>query len=369
MALPSDGDDKEWLMSLLVDVQLEHFHTRIIDELQITRLSHFEYVKPEDLENIGISKPAARRLLEAVKKRKGAERRYKILSILGGTQASKHSTGTVKKHASTTQITQPSALSLTCLILEKDIKLSEKIGDGSFGIVSRGEWTTSTGQILPVAVKMLKQDVPSLPQMFEDFVKEVQSMHTLDHVHLIKLYGIVLTQPMMMVTELAPLGSLRDYLRKQCGHILITDLWEYALQVATGMEYLEKKRCIHRDLACRNILLTTPHQVKIGDFGLMRLLPMEEDCYVMTERRRVPFPWCAPESLRTRQFSHASDTWMYGVVLWEMFTGGEEPWAGLDASQVLSKILRERKRLEQPEACPINLYRLMQQVSNLFLRI
>lgn len=103
--------------------------------------------------------------------------------------------------------------------------------------------------------------------------------------------------------------------------------------------------------------------MKIGDFGLMRLLPMEEDCYVMTERRRVPFPWCAPESLRTRQFSHASDTWMYGVVLWEMFTGGEEPWAGLDATQVLSKIIREKQRLEQPEACPINLYRLMQQVS------
>jgi len=73
------------------------------------------------LENIGISKPAARRLLEAVKKRKGAERRYKILSILGGTQANKHSTGTLKKNASSTA-PQPSALSLTCLILEKDIK-------------------------------------------------------------------------------------------------------------------------------------------------------------------------------------------------------------------------------------------------------
>jgi len=75
------------------------------------------------LENIGISKPAARRLLEAVKKRKGAERRNKILSILGGTQANKHSTGTLKKNASTTQLAQPSALSLTCLILEKDVKL------------------------------------------------------------------------------------------------------------------------------------------------------------------------------------------------------------------------------------------------------
>lgn len=85
-------------------------------------MSHFEYVKPEDLENIGISKPAARRLLEAVKKKRGAERKYKILSILGGTQVNKQSTGTLKKNATITQTPQPSALSLTCLILEKDIK-------------------------------------------------------------------------------------------------------------------------------------------------------------------------------------------------------------------------------------------------------
>lgn len=69
-------------------------------------------------------------------------------------------------------------------------------------------------------------------------------------------------------------------------------------------------------------------QVKIGDFGLMRALPDADDCYVMSERRRVPFPWCAPESLRTRQFSHASDVWMFAVALWEMFTFGEEPWIG-----------------------------------------
>lgn len=85
-------------------------------------MSHFDYAKPEDLENIGISKPAARRLLEAVKKRKGTDRRYKILSLLGGTQANKNSTGTLKKNSSTSQLVQPSTLSLTCLILEKDIK-------------------------------------------------------------------------------------------------------------------------------------------------------------------------------------------------------------------------------------------------------
>ena len=43
---------------------------------------------------------------------------------------------------------------------------------------------------------------------------------------------------------------------------------------------------------------------------------------------------CAPESLKTRTFSHASDTWMFGVTLWEMFTYGQEPWIGLNGSQV-----------------------------------
>lgn len=68
---------------------------------------------------------------------------------------------------------------------------------------------------------------------------------------------------MMMVTELAPLGSLLDYLRKQCQQTSISMLSEYATQVATGMAYLESKRFLHRDLACRNVLLAAVDKVKI----------------------------------------------------------------------------------------------------------
>lgn len=86
-------------------------------------------------------------------------------------------------------------------------------------------------------------------------------------------------------------------------------------------------------------------QVKIGDFGLMRALPQQEDCYIMTEHKKVPFPWCAPESLRSRHFSHASDAWMFGVTVWEMFTFGEDPWMGLIGNLTLMLILyRVRQR-------------------------
>ena len=57
-------------------------------------------------------------------------------------------------------------------------------------------------------------------------------------------------------------------------------------------------------------------QVKIGDFGLMKSIEANEDCYVMSEHKMIPFPWCAPECLKLRKFSHASDCWAYGVTLW-----------------------------------------------------
>lgn len=67
----SNNAELELLHQLLQDVELSQFSTRIIEELQISRVSHFDYVTTEDLMSIGMGKPAARRLLDTVKKRKG----------------------------------------------------------------------------------------------------------------------------------------------------------------------------------------------------------------------------------------------------------------------------------------------------------
>ncbi len=98
----------------------------------------------------------------------------------------------------------------------------------------------------------------------------------------------------------------------------------------------ESDGSIFRDLAARNILLTRDKKrklmAKLSDFGLSQ--EADEGTFKLRENSRVSTRWTAPEALKRKVWWTKSDVWSFGVLLWEIYTEGKEPFQGIELKEV-----------------------------------
>ncbi|XP_078512121.1 receptor-type tyrosine-protein kinase FLT3 isoform X2 [Lissotriton helveticus] len=151
----------------------------------------------------------------------------------------------------------------------------------------------------------------------------------------------------------------RPYEEEEINILTYEDLLCFSYQVAKGMEFLESKQCIHRDLAARNILVTHGKVVKICDFGLARDI-MNDSNYVVKGNARLPVKWMAPESLFDGIYTIKSDVWSYGIMLWEIFSLGVNPYPGMQVDGNFYKLLRNGFKMDQPYYATEEIYLVMQ---------
>ncbi|XP_029165132.1 proto-oncogene tyrosine-protein kinase ROS-like isoform X2 [Nylanderia fulva] len=262
-------------------------------------------------------------------------------------------------------------------IKKEQITVQDLVGSGAFGEVYEGSVEMlEMLETVPVAIKMLPEHVTS-EQKYE-FLKEAQIMKNFDHKHVLKLLGICLdTDPPWIILELMEAGDLLTFLRESRTlqpsdpqALSLQDLLAMCEDVARGCRYLEEQRYVHRDLACRNCLISTKAReqriVKISDFGLTRDI-YERNSYYMEGGTPLPVRWMAPESLKYKKFTSQSDVWAFGVLMWEITSLGQLPYVAIRNSKIMEHVCAGNK-LSKPRNCPDKLYELMQSCWNVVNR-
>ncbi|XP_043492014.1 proto-oncogene tyrosine-protein kinase ROS isoform X2 [Polistes fuscatus] len=254
-------------------------------------------------------------------------------------------------------------------IKREQITLAKFLGSGAFGEVFQGnaKELDGPGTVTPVAVKTLRKGATA--QEKSEFLQEARLMSHFRHKHVLRLLGVCLDiDPPLLVLELMEASDLLSYLRESRSlqptdpyALRLQDLLAMCEDVARGCRYLEELHFVHRDLACRNCLVSTRDRenrvVKIGDFGLARDI-YKNDYYRKKGEGLLPVRWMAPESLIDGVFTSQSDVWSFGVLMWEITSLGQQPYQARTNLEVLH-LVRAGGRLPQPLNCPLALHHLM----------
>uniref|UniRef100_A0A665XDH1 Receptor protein-tyrosine kinase n=1 Tax=Echeneis naucrates TaxID=173247 RepID=A0A665XDH1_ECHNA len=242
------------------------------------------------------------------------------------------------------------------ILKETELKRVKILGSGAFGTVYKGIWVPEGETVkIPVAIKILNEATG--PKANVEFMDEALIMASMEHPHLVRLLGVCLSPTIQLVTQLMPHGCLLDYVHEHKDNIGSQLLLNWCVQIAKGMMYLEERRLVHRDLAARNVLVKSPNHIKITDFGLARLLDVNEKEY-NADGGKMPIKWMALECIHYRKFTHQSDVWSYGVTIWELMTFGGKPYDGISTRDI-PDLLEKGERLPQPPICTIDVYMVM----------
>ena len=239
-----------------------------------------------------------------------------------------------------------------------DIHVGVRVGEGRSGEVFVGLWNNTT----QVACKRARGRASC-----DDLENEVAVLKELNHPHVVRFYGLFRDHPgndIYLITEYVEQGSLDIFLGlASTRETLQTEglIWR-SLSVAAGMRYLEAREIEHRDLAARNLLVSETngdYLVKIADFGAAmsteKVTRREGD----EEARAFPVRWSAPEVMKSGKYDKKSDVWSFAVVLWELFSYGEQPYPGM-SNALVQQNLDSGYRMPKPILCPEEIYGLMQ---------
>jgi hypothetical protein len=201
------------------------------------------------------------------------------------------------------------------------LEIQELLGQGGMGAVYRAR-QKQLDRI--VALKILPPEIGEDPAFAERFAREARSLARLNHPHIVTLYEFGQTESgqYYFIMEFVDGTDLRHIIRT--GTLSAHDALAIVPQICEAMQYAHEQGVVHRDIKPENILLDKKGYVKIGDFGLAKLLDTSTAAYTLTQTgQRMGTPhYMAPEQVEGGHVvDHRADIYSLGVVFYEMLTG------------------------------------------------
>ncbi|KAJ7913431.1 hypothetical protein B0H13DRAFT_2271150 [Mycena leptocephala] len=236
----------------------------------------------------------------------------------------------------------PEELSVHGVVLQND----RPVKYGGFADIYHGKYTTSDGEEVEVALKVLRifrnRSDDGRHLLLQKFAKEALVWQYLKHPNIVRFLGVdattFLAPTMAMVSSWMSQGNVLNYMEEN------SPVSRYAIalldDIIQGLTYLHSQNIVHGDLCGRNILING-RQAYLTDFGLAAFV--ELDTSIKTSTRKGSTRWMAPELLLPDVYhpglpfrqTPASDVWAFGCVCCEIWTEGQIPFVDMSDGGII----------------------------------
>src|SRR5271155_972202 len=224
-------------------------------------------------------------------------------------------------------------------------KIISLIGAGGMGEVYRAR---DTRLLRDVAIKVLPESFTKEPERLRRFEQEARAVAALNHPNIVSVYDIGTADGVhYIVSELLEGETLREAM--PATGMGVRRAVELATQMANGLAAAHEQGIVHRDMKPENVFVTRDGRVKVLDFGLAKLVRLEESNEIvatLTSPSTLPgmvmgtVGYMSPEQVRGEPSDARSDIFSFGAVLYEMLTG-KRAFKRETSAETMSAILRD----------------------------
>ena len=217
-------------------------------------------------------------------------------------------------------------------------QIVKKIGEGSYARIYKVKKDNSETQYVLKNIPVSEEDISSM----NEILNESSILSTCDNVYVIKYYDSFFYKGTFnIITEFCPYGDLFGYIKfykVRGSKIEEKIIWIIFIQLSLGLNYLHQKKILHRDIKTKNIFIKNNLTVKIGDFGIAKILNSTSS-YAHTFIG-TPY-YISPELCKDQPYNDKSDVWSLGCVLYELCTLNH-PFEGGTQVEIYEKIMTQK---------------------------